>query len=136
MVLPVKFGFYSDLNNPVWDGIDILVDSVFYLDMILTFFTPYWENEKLIISLKAIACNYFQFWFIIDFLSIFPFEQIIDSGNALVLVRISRLPRLYRLVKITRMFRGMKATRSQNNIWARLHDFLKLSPSILFVSRL
>lgn len=129
MILPVKFSFYQDLNDPVWDGIDMGIDAAFWLDMLLTFFTPYWENDKLIISMKSIACNYLRFWFFVDLVSLFPFEQVMDGGDALVLVRISRLPKLYRLVKITRIFRGVKATRNQNNLWSKLNDLLKLSPS-------
>ena len=133
MVLPIKFSFYEDGMFPVWDYIDTGVDCVFYLDFILTFFTAYWDGERLVVSLKSIAVNYLKFWFWMDILSIFPFEYILDSGgNKLVLVRISRLPRLYRLVRIIRVFRTIKITRDQNNIWAQLHDCLKLSPSNMY----
>jgi Ion transport protein len=136
MVLPVKLSFFSDTTNITWNAIDLFVDCVFYVDMVLTFFTPYWESEKLILSLRSIAWNYFKFWFWIDLVSVFPFEQIIDGGDAVVLVRISRLPKLYRLVKITRMFRTIKATRNQNNILSQIQDFLKMSPSKLIITRL
>lgn len=136
MVLPVKLSFFSDTTNVTWNAIDLFVDCVFYVDMVFTFFTPYWESEKLILSLRSIAWNYFKFWFWIDLVSVFPFEQIIDGGDAVVLVRISRLPKLYRLVKITRMFRTIKATRNQNNILSQIQDFLKMSPSKLIITRL
>lgn len=129
MVLPIKFSFYDDGEFPVWDAIDLAVDCAFYLDMILTFFSAYWDGERLVVSLKSIAINYLKFWFWVDVVSIFPFEQVMDSGNTLVLVRISRLPKLYRLVKVFRMFRSIKVTKNQNNIWSQIYDFLKLSPS-------
>lgn len=129
MVLPVKFSFYADQHDEIWNGIDLFVDCVFYVDMLLTFFTPYFDNDKLMFSMKSIACNYLKFWFWIDLVSIFPFEQVISGGDTLVLIRISRLPKLYRLVKISKVIRTVKATRNQNNIWAQLYDLLKLSPS-------
>lgn len=131
MVLPVKFSFYSDQEDPAWDIFDMFVDCVFFVDMVLTFFSAYWDDERLVVSLKSIAINYIKFWFWIDLISIFPFEQIMDSGDTLALVRISRLPKLYRLVKVFRMIRTIKVTKNQNNIWSQIHDLLKLSPSRL-----
>jgi hypothetical protein len=131
MILPVKFSFYADEDNPNWDIFDIVVDCIFFLDMILTFFTAYWDDERLVVSMRGIAINYIKFWFWVDVISILPFEQIMNSGDTLALVRISRLPRLYRLMKIFRMIRTVKVTKNQNNIWSQLHDLLKLSPSRL-----
>ena len=110
LFMPVKISFYSDEENPIWDKIDIGVDIVFTIDIVLTFFTPYIENDKIVVSLKSIGCNYLKFWFWMDVVSVFPFEILIDQGNVFVLSKMSRLPRLYKLSKITKMFRTLKAT--------------------------
>lgn len=46
--------------------------------MILTFFTTYTDDTTLIevYDKKRIAVHYLKFWFWIDLVSIFPFEQI------------------------------------------------------------
>lgn len=62
---------------------------------------------------KQIALNYLRGWFLIDFLAIFPFDQIIQgeasaSEDINGIVRIARLGRMYKLIKLTRLIRIIK----------------------------
>lgn len=51
-----------------------VVEIFFYLDFILNWFSGYRdEDQKVFMEYKAIAVNYLKTWFIIDFVSIFPF---------------------------------------------------------------
>ena len=45
----------------------------FYLDFMMSWFSGYKEEEKVIMEYKLIAKNYLKTWFIIDLVSIFPF---------------------------------------------------------------
>lgn len=131
LVLPVKFSFYGDIENTVWDGIDQAIDCFFGLDILLMFLTPIIVDGKLVTSLGQIAKAYLKFWFWVDVLSVLPFELMFNRGHMVSLVRLSRLPKLYRLVKITKMIRSVKAGRSQNNLWTQLYNLMQLSPSSL-----
>lgn len=135
VILPFKFGFYSKVENNAWDIVDLIIDAFFFIDIILTFFTPYWDHEELKTSLKAIAKNYLKFWFFLDLIAVFPFEYLIAQGRFVALMRMSRLPKLYRLVKISKLIRTFRAGRTQNNIWSQLYGMLKLSPSTLILFR-
>ena len=90
---------------------DSFVETMFYLDFILSFFTGYRENDdsEIITDYKKIAMRYLVGWFPIDLISIFPFQHIsFGSGSessvqATKLVRLARLPRLFKLMDISRI---------------------------------
>jgi hypothetical protein len=130
-VTPVRISFYMERANLTWDIIDWSLDSIFFLDLIFNFLTPYMEEDKMITSLWQIAKKYLKFWFAIDLLSIVPFELILDGGKAFSLVRISRLPKLYKLMRLVKMLRTMRATNNQNNFWSQFVLFLQKNPSSL-----
>ena len=72
--------------------------------MILTFFTAFYDSDHNVTTDKSsIAKNYLTSWFLIDFISIFPFDLCFQTNKDYSsLARIARLPRLYKLLKITR----------------------------------
>lgn len=70
-------------------------------------------------------------WFILDLISVIPFDLIFTGGDILVLVRLSKLHKLYKLVRITKLMRALRVSRSQNNIWAYLLELLRLNPAVL-----
>ena len=72
---------------------------------------------------NKIASKYLKGWFLIDFMAVLPFEEIIrfvtQSGNENnngynKLVRMSRLSKLYKLIKITRLIRLLKVMKSNS----------------------
>ena len=86
----------------------------FRVDFFLNFVQGYrhpdtYEN---ITDLKLIALNYLFTWFIIDFLSIFPFQLLMDNtknSTTFKLLRLLRMPRLKKLIDIGRVKNIMKA---------------------------
>jgi hypothetical protein len=61
---------------------------------------------------KKIAISYLNGWFIIDLLSIMPFEFLLklwngDAENANIngILRVARIGKLYRLIKLTKLLR-------------------------------
>ena len=100
--MPLKLGFV-DGTSPTWDVIDNIVDGFFLIDIILTFFTPFYEKNFLVISFKKIALNYIcSFWFFVDVLSIFPFQTLFAdffNEEMQILAKAGKLPKLYRVVK-------------------------------------
>lgn len=62
-----------------------------------------------------IAKNYLQTWFIVDFVSIIPFDLFVGqddngirSSNANEMIRLARLSRLYKIMRLLRLFRVLK----------------------------
>ena len=63
-------------TNPVHVAFDWIVELCFYTDLLLNFITEYIDpiSRKPVRNLKEIFVNYITGWFIIDFLSVFPFN--------------------------------------------------------------
>lgn len=79
-----------------------VVESFFYLDFILSFFQGYRdvEEQKLVFEYKKIALRYLQGWFIIDTISIFPFQLLQKNSNTSQWTKLFRLPRMLRMIKL------------------------------------
>ena len=53
------------------------IDAVFIIDIFINFVSAYEDNSKIIIAdFKEIARYYYKTWFIIDFVSVIPFDII------------------------------------------------------------
>lgn len=55
---------------------DLYLDSIFMMDILITFFTPiavgYGHEGRLIYDKGKIALNYIKGWFLLDLLACFP----------------------------------------------------------------
>lgn len=90
----------SDWQAVGWQVLDWTVLGCFSADLLVNFFTAYFDEQSLVISRYRIAKHYVLTWFCVDFLSCFPFDSLIElHGASTKLAKLARLPRLYRLVK-------------------------------------
>jgi potassium voltage-gated channel Eag-related subfamily H protein 7 len=87
-----------------------VVDSVYIVDMLRSFFTAYEDpkTNSLIRSMHLIVRHYLRSWFIIDFVSIIPFDTLTlvlgESFSKMKAIKVIRLLRLLKLAKIFRSF--------------------------------
>merc|ERR1712167_48862 len=105
------FVFYTATVTPydvsyLEPSIDVLfflnriVDTFFSMDMVLQFFLMTQdENGRYIKSQREVAWRYITSWFVIDFLSVLPFDvigMVADSGTVenLKILRVIRVLRL------------------------------------------
>ena len=100
-----------------------MIDALFFIDIIINFNTAFYNEVHDVIDKRyEIAAKYLKGWFLIDFLAILPFEEIIrmatssgDTGGSYnKLVRMSRLSKLYKLIKITRLIRLLKVLKNNS----------------------
>ena len=112
IVVPFRLG--SDAkDNKAWVIINAFTDISFGVDMVLTFITAYVNTEtgKLVDDHKQIAKNYLLSWFIVDLISIFPIEPIINAlskSQTLKINSLARIARISKLYKMARLFRLSK----------------------------
>ncbi|KAI8816090.1 uncharacterized protein EV422DRAFT_501651 [Fimicolochytrium jonesii] len=129
-------------------GIDLLwlinrcVDIVFFLDMFVQIRTPYRDQQtgRLVRDGKAILSRYVKSWFLIDLLSIIPFEMINQSSGSnsknlsqLRLLRFLRLARLLKLLRVLRASRKLKQWRVYINLRYATLKLVQFSVIILFM---
>ena len=102
IVSPFRIAFY-DVDSIEWVCVDSFVDFTFTIDIICNFFTAYFDSDDdLILQRSVIAKNYLKGWFLIDLISVFPVNLILETKDYAALTRIARLPKLYRLIKIAK----------------------------------
>lgn len=97
----VAFGLPTNWLHVLWDSI---VEYMFYTDFLLQFLQEYFDEDtqSRIRDLKMIANKYFAGWFMVDFVSVFPFGLIFNTGVVTKLFRLCRLPRLIKLIDPSR----------------------------------
>lgn len=86
-----------------------ILDLLFLLDILLIFNSAFYTEEMDIVEdRRSIALAYVKGWFLVDFIAIIPFDQILNATSFNSLVRVARFGRLYKLVKLTRLLRVLK----------------------------
>lgn len=70
--------------------------------MLVNFYSDLYDNEFHIVEDRfTIATTYIKTWYLIDFLSIYPLDQILRSNeNVNDLARLARLVKMYKLIKM------------------------------------
>ena len=79
----VPYGVCFDNRAPgapaeVMDYVDGVVDGLFFVDIIINFFSAYEDpNTNLpVVKLRKIAANYISSWFILDLIAVMPVQLI------------------------------------------------------------
>mmetsp|Transcript_34187 Transcript_34187/g.6166 ORF Transcript_34187/g.6166 Transcript_34187/m.6166 type:complete len:108 (+) Transcript_34187:406-729(+) len=79
-VMPFKFAFIDDDSD--WLIAEIMIDVLFLTDVVLTFFSAYYDDSgNIITDRKKIAINYFKTWFFIDIVACIPFDLITMNNS-------------------------------------------------------
>eukprot|EP00948_MAST-09A_sp_MAST-9A-sp1_P002608 g2608.t1 len=109
-MIPIQLFFYWEGFKLSW--LDWLIEMYFVCDIALNFRTGFiGHNGDIVMNPREVAQHYLRFWFIIDILASFPFEQMqSDVGKkhrkALKIWKLFKLPKLLRLGRIVRYLRS------------------------------
>jgi len=112
VIIPYRLGFGVEIKRPSANFIvDSCIDVIFLSDMVLNFFTGYYDsNELFVTDLRLIRRHYLRTWFTVDLLSTVPVDLLVEllvgGGGALrslKLIRTLRLAKLARLKKLSRV---------------------------------
>jgi hypothetical protein len=79
-ITPIRVVFVTDTSEvrDDWDILDFIIDSIFAVDIFISFFSAYYDSEdELVVDSKKIVWTYLSGWFCFDFISIFPFSLIL-----------------------------------------------------------
>ena len=75
---------------------------------------------------KTMSAYLTSWWFIVDFLAIFPFEWLFSAYSSLNMTRTLRLSRLPRIIRAIRAIRAVKAVKAFNSV----DNVFRLNPSL------
>ncbi|OMJ72486.1 hypothetical protein SteCoe_29082 [Stentor coeruleus] len=109
LTIPFFLAFIvTDLT--IWKKIDIFVTVFFFIDILMSFNTAYYQGGSIVASRKEISRNYLKYWFWIDLLSTFPYDIVISDPSsdskvtsAAQLLRILRFYRILRLLRLAKL---------------------------------
>ncbi len=114
LVAPIRIAFEDE--TPVgWLAVDLVIDSLFLGDIVLTFLTGYRDKKVeggVVLDCRQVCVKYWKGWFVIDAFATFPFQMIEyvfagESNNYNQFLRLLRLPRIYRLIRLFKCVRLM-----------------------------
>eukprot|EP01006_Ploeotia_vitrea_P007575 TRINITY_DN17489_c0_g1_i1.p1 TRINITY_DN17489_c0_g1~~TRINITY_DN17489_c0_g1_i1.p1 ORF type:complete len:759 (-),score=368.03 TRINITY_DN17489_c0_g1_i1:61-2133(-) len=120
--LPWRVAF-SDADDVSW--LDIVVDVLFGIDIIMSFFTAYEDKRGRVITTHSmIVKHYLRTWFVLDLIATFPF-YLISRDNVTRVSSFARVPRLLKLFRLVRLLKLLRAYR-----FRKYFQRLEYSPSI------
>ena len=111
--IPFSIAFL-DVGDFIWfDWYQLVWFSV---DILLSFCSPYENEEGWVTNPKWIAAEYFQCFFWVDTISTFPFVLVLGaSSGASPLTKLLKMPRLIKALRVARRPRPMPPTRRLNH---------------------
>ena len=135
-VMPFTTVFLETGNLDKWFVIELIIDSVFFIDLILNLNTGYiTPSGDFISSRQKIIMKYAKSWLIVDIISCIPFGYIdIGSNSSSInyssLTKLLRLPKFYKLLRLARvakMFKHYKNT----SFFETFKDFFRMKQSAM-----
>eukprot|EP00939_MAST-03C_sp_MAST-3C-sp1_P000227 g227.t1 len=140
LVTPYEVGFLETRIDILF-AINRVVDTGFIMDTVLQFYLPFVDNRGTVCkSRKAIAKHYVQTWFVIDIISLLPFDIITVVANKdgsessnLSAFKIVRIVRLLRILKLLRILRGLRVVKKWETKLAINYALLHVCVLLLFL---
>lgn len=122
IITPYRLAFFLEYDDPLpWKICNYFVDGSFAVDVILTFFSAYYDGEVAVVDDRGkIAKDYIMSWFVIDTVSVFPFEDVMNSGDFTGLVRVFRIAKIYKITKIVRLMKVFKFMQQQQDTGTKI----------------
>lgn len=103
MCINTNYAAFGPPDNTGLIVFDWIVESLFVLSLILSFITAFKDQDTgvVVVDIKKISYKYLTGWFLIDFLSVFPFYLFVPSyGYLIKLFRILRMPKLMSFIDV------------------------------------
>ncbi|RHY35393.1 hypothetical protein DYB32_000160 [Aphanomyces invadans] len=102
-------------NIQPWLGVyivDRFTDAIFLTDIAINFRSPEVsrKGDITVFNAKQVALKYLHSWFVLDLVSIIPFDYISQSFTSTTLtgVHLTRLPRLLRMFRLTKILKVVR----------------------------
>lgn len=136
LTIPFFLSFeISDMTT--WKSIDNFITAFFFIDILLSFNTAYYQGGSIVSSRKEISKNYIKYWFWLDLMSTFPYDVIIGdqtTGNQKSVTSAAQLLRILKFYRILRLLRLAKLKK----ILIEIEDYISshFLASVLVFTRL
>lgn len=142
LILYTAFSVPFRLSWDIRDSIAIIVidrtiDFAFLADIMINFNTAFERGTELVLDRRQIIPHYFKGWFLLDFVSSFPFDWVLSSleengqyssadsdwTQLARLIRLFKLSKLFRLARLQRILRRVQLKLGIRNSIAKIFRF-------------
>ncbi len=82
IIVPAQMVYPRITDNPFFDKFDSFGTAIFVIDILFSFNTAFFVEGFLITQRRIIAAEYMRFWFIVDLVSVIPFESFGEVNSA------------------------------------------------------
>lgn len=125
---PFEVAFVEEKRLSPMYFVNMVINLAFFTDMILNFNLMYFDEKLLtmISDRKLIAKRYLRGFFIIDFVSILPYDDITLATGSKANLKILRIVRIVRLAKLLRILRSSRIFARFENSMTINYGALKL----------
>lgn len=125
---PFEVAFVEEKRLSAMYFVNMVINLAFFTDMILNFNLMYFDEKllKMISDRKLIAKRYLRGFFIIDFISILPYDDITLATGSKANLKILRIVRIVRLAKLLRILRSSRIFARFENSMTINYGALKL----------
>lgn len=125
---PFEVAFVEEKRLSPMYFVNMVINLAFFTDMILNFNLMYFDEKLLtmISDRKLIAKRYLRGFFIIDFISILPYDDITLATGSKANLKILRIVRIVRLAKLLRILRSSRIFARFENSMTINYGALKL----------
>jgi len=153
-LLPTRFAFQTGASSALEVALDLIIDLSVWIDMVMQrrMYNYDDKTKKLVTDKDLIKRGYMRSWFMVDFFSVVPADQVLFVTGSLILSNASsdsgvewgyriieysvtaRLMRLLRLVRLVKIGKLMKVDVLVHNIYLLLKraNITKLQVSFFF----
>ena len=127
---PYEVAFVEEKRLSPMYFVNMCINLAFFFDMILNFNLMYFDEKRLqmITDRKMIAKRYLKGFFIIDFISILPYDDITLATGSKANLKILRIVRIVRLAKLLRILRS-------SHIFARFENSMTINYGALKLTK-
>lgn len=115
IVTPYRVAFIEEEEGMAWFTTDLMIDCLFFADVLVNCFLAYYDKDKHVITnKKQIFIAYLKGWMLFDLLACLPLQLILSTNKDYSsLLRVARLPRLYRIIKMAKLMRMLKLVKNR-----------------------
>ena len=137
IVTPYEIAFLDGakgVNVEILFYVNQFINIIFVIDMILVFFLPFEGVNGCWITKKSdLALAYFQRMFVVDAISVIPFDIVAASQDEDDLgdLKFFRVLKLFRLLKMLRIFRGLRIVKRYETDYAIDYQALNISSLLI-----
>ena len=114
VLFPLNLAFSFDDTSSVWSDVEYGISIYFTIDICLSFITRIEKNHVVVDDVKEIAYHYLTRWFLLDLVSILPFELFLQTNTSFMYKRLFKLPRFLRLMNT--LFQSTESKKMSRNM--------------------